>query len=343
MRLGVGIVGAGVAAQAIHLPALARLPGLYRVVAVTDVDAALAQVVGARAGARAVASVAELLADPEVDVVAICSPPHTHAAITLAACAAGKAGVLCEKPMATTAEDAAAMAAAADAAGIPLVVGAMHCYDPAWLAVSGAWEDFPGQVRTVRSSIVLPFNQRFEDWAAELERPQGAPAPPSAPGGEADTLRQRLLGLAIHDLPLVRRFLPRWRELEVVHAALLAPIGYLVLLASGDCLVELTGLMHDHWQPDWELEVVSPHARLRVTFPPSFVQAGSATARLADGPHGAVYGPYEQDGYQAEWRHLATCVSGKTKPAAASPGAVQDLEFALAVADAAAGFLGEPR
>lgn len=340
MTLGVGIVGAGVAAQAIHLPTLACLPDLYRVVAVTDVDTELAQSVAARAGARAVASVAELLADAEVDVVAICSPPRTHAAVTMAACAAGKAGVLCEKPMATTAEDAAAMTAAAGAAGIPLVVGAMHCYDPAWLAVSAAWDDFPGQVRTIRSSIVLPFNQRFEDWAAELERP---PAAAAAARDEADTLRQRLLGLAIHDLPLVRRFLPRWRDLAVVHAALLAPIGYLVLLASGDCLVELTGLMHDHWQPDWELEAVSPHARLHVTFPPSYVHAGSATARLVNGPRGTVYGPYGEDGYLAEWRHLAACARGETRPAAASPGAVEDLEFALTVADAAAGFLGEPR
>lgn len=341
MSLGVGIVGAGVAAQAIHLPTLACLPDLYRVVAVTDVDAGLAQLVAARAGARAAASVAELLADAEVDVVAICSPPHTHAAVTVAACAAGKAGVLCEKPMATTAEDAAAMAAAADTSGIPLVVGAMHCYDPAWLAVARAWDDFPDQVRTVRSSIVLPFNQRFENWAAELQRPQAAA--PAAALSEADTLRQRLLGLAIHDLPLVRRFLPRWRDVEVVHAALLAPIGYLVLLTSGGSLVELTGLMHDHWQPDWELEAASPRARLHVTFPPSYVQAGSATAQLANGASGTTYGPYDQDGYQAEWRHLAACARGETEPAAASPGAVQDLEFALAVADGAAGFLREPR
>jgi Oxidoreductase family, NAD-binding Rossmann fold len=43
---------------------------------------------------------------PEVGVVAICSPGQFHAAQVEAATAAGKRGILCEKPLATTVEEA---------------------------------------------------------------------------------------------------------------------------------------------------------------------------------------------------------------------------------------------
>jgi predicted dehydrogenase len=49
--------------------------------------------------------------DPEIDIVDICTPNDSHAEIALAAAAAGKA-VLCEKPLARSVEEAAAMAAA---------------------------------------------------------------------------------------------------------------------------------------------------------------------------------------------------------------------------------------
>ena len=47
--LGVGILGAGPATQAIHLPTLARHPDLFRVITVMDIDAAVAGSVAASA------------------------------------------------------------------------------------------------------------------------------------------------------------------------------------------------------------------------------------------------------------------------------------------------------
>src|SRR3954453_7660662 len=59
----------------------------------------------------------DVIARDDIDLVDICSPGDTHAEIALAALAAGK-HVLCEKPLANTVAEAAAMAdAAADAAG----------------------------------------------------------------------------------------------------------------------------------------------------------------------------------------------------------------------------------
>ena len=70
----------------------------------------------------ACASLAEALALPGVDVVAVATPPHTHCAIVLEAVAAGK-HVLCEKPFARDASEAQQMLDAAEKAGVVHLVG----------------------------------------------------------------------------------------------------------------------------------------------------------------------------------------------------------------------------
>ena len=64
----------------------------------------------------------ELIDDPTIDIIDVCTPPGTHAEISAAAARAGKA-VVCEKPMAANYADAAFAAAAADAAGVLNAIG----------------------------------------------------------------------------------------------------------------------------------------------------------------------------------------------------------------------------
>jgi phthalate 4,5-cis-dihydrodiol dehydrogenase len=119
--IGAGIIGLGEIGR-VHLASYQRARGA-RVVAVTDLDA------GARRGAAAVAgavdhrTVAELLADPQVDVVSVCVPHNLHLEIALAAIAAGK-HVLLEKPMAVTVAQCDEIIAAAEDAGV--TVGVSH-------------------------------------------------------------------------------------------------------------------------------------------------------------------------------------------------------------------------
>ncbi len=73
-------------------------------------------------GVTAYTDLDELLADPDIDLVDICLPPHLHHTAVVKALQAGK-HVLCEKPLALTADEALEMqaaarqAAGADAAG----------------------------------------------------------------------------------------------------------------------------------------------------------------------------------------------------------------------------------
>jgi predicted dehydrogenase len=181
--LGVGIIGGGLAAQAIHLPTLAKLGNQFRVARIMDVESTMAASVAARCGAKAAHSTEEVFEDPAVDVVAICSPHAFHAEQATAACRAGKPLVLIEKPLAATREQALEIVRAARETGTRVVVGAMHVYDPAYRAAGAAWTETRDEARHVHSAIYLPANDHFIDQATDR-----VPTPLPPPRGPIPTI-----------------------------------------------------------------------------------------------------------------------------------------------------------
>ena len=110
--IGVGLIGCGHVAELRHLPVLSRLASA-RVVAVADLDPNRAQRLGERfAVPRRYREPQQLLADQEVEVVAVLVPATDHTEVTIAALEAGK-HVLVEKPLATSLADGDRMIAAA--------------------------------------------------------------------------------------------------------------------------------------------------------------------------------------------------------------------------------------
>jgi len=71
----------------------------------------------------------ELIADPQIDVVDICTPNHLHAEMALAALAAGK-HVYCEKPLALDVRESATVAEAAKRAGVCNAIGFNYICNP---------------------------------------------------------------------------------------------------------------------------------------------------------------------------------------------------------------------
>ena len=106
MPWGVGVIGAGPGVAALHLPTLERLRDEFTVVHVADHGSGRAEELAGRLGAAASTGTEGLLADPAVEVLAICSPPGEHARQIREGIAAGVRAILCEKPLATTMEDA---------------------------------------------------------------------------------------------------------------------------------------------------------------------------------------------------------------------------------------------
>ncbi len=334
--LGVGILGAGPVTQAIHLPTLARLRDVFHVARIMDVDAAVAESVAGRVGAAWTTEIAEVLDDENVHVVVICSPHQFHAAQVIAACRAGKQAVLCEKPFAMTKAEAEEIAAVATGAKTPIIVGAMHTFDPGWLAAKEHWGDLLQNAHTLRYSIVLPPNPRYEDFATEvITRPQGLAADRSDPEVAAGMVYGGIMGLAIHDLPLVRVFCPDFENVEVLSCELPYPAGYLVNLRIGEKHVHVAAVNTHSWEPEWIFEAISDDQALRIDFTPSYVQAGSAIAVLRHGSESEVYGPYPMNGYEGEWRFLADLARGSAEPLDTKE-LINDLTFALDVAEKAA-------
>ncbi|MFJ4171271.1 Gfo/Idh/MocA family protein [Paenarthrobacter sp. NPDC089714] len=332
--LGVGILGAGPVTQAIHLPSLARLGNLLTVRHIMDVDPAVAESVAARVGATHSTSIDALLGDPEVDVVAICSPHQFHAAQVIAACRAGKKAVLCEKPFAWNAEEAAEISEVSEETGVPIIVGAMHTFDPGWLAAEANWGSLPETAHTIRSSIVLPPNARFEDFATEIiTRPAGGTPDYKDVEVIKGMLRGGIMGLAIHDLPLVRRFTPDFEEVEVLEARHVRPFGYVISLRTPTRTIELRAAMNNTWKPEWSFEAFSDEEAVRIDFTPSYVQAGSAVTTFSRRDETTVHGPFDHNGYEGEWRELAAIATGTKQPPSAQT-LIDDLTFALDIAEA---------
>ena len=121
-NLRVAVIGAGMIANAGHLPAWKNQPGA-EIVAVADLEEANARATALRYGIPSVyTDVGEMLGRQRPDLVIVCSPNHYHKEHALAALRAG-AHVLCEKPLATSCADAVEMFQAAEAAGKILYVG----------------------------------------------------------------------------------------------------------------------------------------------------------------------------------------------------------------------------
>jgi predicted dehydrogenase len=109
----VAVVGLGWIAERVHLPYFASADATT-VVGAFDVHEGRAIELCERFRVARLTSLDEILGSP-AEVIAICTPPNTHVGLVLAALAAGK-HVICEKPLATSAADARAIAAAAEAA-----------------------------------------------------------------------------------------------------------------------------------------------------------------------------------------------------------------------------------
>jgi predicted dehydrogenase len=118
-RIGFGLLGAGLIAP-FHAKAIQASPEC-RLVAASDLDAGRLEKLTAQFGCRAYATLAEMLADPEVQVVNVLTPNHLHYDAVVAAARAGK-HVLVEKPPAMSLAEVRGMIAAGEAAGVRIGV-----------------------------------------------------------------------------------------------------------------------------------------------------------------------------------------------------------------------------
>ncbi|WP_313458457.1 Gfo/Idh/MocA family oxidoreductase [Stenotrophomonas sp.] len=126
-KLGIAIIGTGMIG-AVHRRAALLTGAEVRGVVASSPERAreVAQAWNVPHGYR---DIEEVIADPQVQVVHVCTPNHLHRAMAQAALEAGK-HVICEKPLATTLDDAQALAALARSTGLVATVPFVYRYHP---------------------------------------------------------------------------------------------------------------------------------------------------------------------------------------------------------------------
>jgi predicted dehydrogenase len=321
--LRVALVGAGRAGLVHGRNLAAGVPGA-RLVAVADPVPEARQRAAAELGCRlTLADPLTAATDDGVDAVVIASPTFTHAAVAVAALQAGK-HILCEKPLASTLDEARRVQAAADGSGGALVMGFMRRFDAGFARAAeriraGDIGD-PVFVRSTGRGPGLP-----PEWAHDPQRSAGLIAEVNS-----------------HDLDTVR-----WlssREFQTVYAVgraakrpdLAARYPGFVDLVAVTCelsdggLAQVDGACPAGYGYDARVEVYGTEGVVMA----GDALAGSALLVRADG---AVTDPVRSwrelfaDAYRAEDAHLVRVARGEEEPRAGVADGVAALEAALAV------------
>ncbi|MBI2113657.1 MAG: Gfo/Idh/MocA family oxidoreductase [candidate division NC10 bacterium] len=169
--LALGLIGCGRIAQA-HLAAAAHLSGQVRLAGVADPVPGRADDAARRYSIPlATEDYRRLLEDPAVEAVIVTVPNDLHAAVVGDAAAAGK-HVLVEKPMALDAVSAREMVAAAEVAGVALMVGQSRRFPSAVLELVRRLPDL-GEIFRIHIAFLVSFPQPPTDWWRSEQRAGG--------------------------------------------------------------------------------------------------------------------------------------------------------------------------
>ncbi|MBI5117861.1 Gfo/Idh/MocA family oxidoreductase [Candidatus Poribacteria bacterium] len=353
-RVRVGFVGCGEAIQALHIPAVNSLASLYRISACSDSSAEVMQEVSTRTGARAISNPLDLIDDPNVDVVVIATPDSYHADFALAACKAKKKAVLVEKPMTLNARMGREISLASESSGVPVIVGYPHVYDPATRRAMELWgqnQSFRfGQFRTflgpnpkyTADDILQTIRPSATDrWPGLINQLSLVAACTEVLGTAVEIKHVAghmvLLGLVIHDIPVMRRFCGE--PVKVDYAAVRCQgiptselgIGVDVMFDYGYGRVFMQAEFEQMKVTDWGFKLHRDDMHVEVKFPPTYAAAAPSTCRTIyerDGmtveeTHGGRY----ENGFRCEWKHIHDVVTKRVEPLTSARDAVKDLEL----------------
>jgi len=132
----VGVIGCG-RIGLVHLGAITKSPNVEAVI-VSNPTISKAEAAASQYGvARFTSDAMDVITDPEVDAVWICSPSQYHAE-QIKACAKNKKDVFCEKPIATDLAETVEAINECNEAGVKLMIGLQRRFDPNFMRVKSA-------------------------------------------------------------------------------------------------------------------------------------------------------------------------------------------------------------
>jgi predicted dehydrogenase len=350
-KVRVGLVGTGVIAQVMHLHYLAELADRFDVAAVCDLNREGARACAQRYGIPAAyADWRELVAHPLDAVMVLTS--GSHAPIAEAAARVGR-HVFVEKPMCFSAAEGQAMVAAADAAGVVLMVGYPKRYDPAFARMREERDRLDGarllRVTTFESPFrpyighypLLPRVPLPTDIAEGLQADRDerirAAVGPRATELERQVYEMVLLDTLVHELNTVRGLLGEPTRLDYASLAL---DQVTVMLRFGDLpaaihWVDLPGIA----RYGMEFALYAPDRRLRLTFPSPFLRNEPAVLEIEGGTGGTgrSWRTEETAGYESGFKNelvafYDSIVTGRPPPTSGRDG-LRDVTLCQAIID----------
>lgn len=291
-ELKIAVVGCG-GIGAVHVKSWGKVEGA-QVVAACDADLTRAEATGARAYTGWEA----LLADGGFDAVDLCTPPHLHEPIAVAALERGLP-VLCEKPLARTPEEARRIVAAAERSGARLMTAFCHRFEPGIEFVRGLIrQDGIGRVLMFRNRFGTRFKGVEERWFSNAEIAGG--------GALMDTsvhsidLFRYLVGEVKAVSGAVNTFNPAIRGVEDSAA---------LLLVSEDGAI---GTIEASWMTPWSSNVVEVYGENGAAVVD--YDTGETRYRLQGDPDWTKAELVPGDRFVEELKHFASLLRGEATP-----------------------------
>ena len=302
-RLRVGVVGLGTIAQTMHLPNLALARDRYEVASLCDLsERALGFGLDLFPDAAATRDWRDVL-EHDLDAVLVLTP-GSHASIAVEAARRGL-HVFVEKPLCFSVAEGREMIAAAEQAGVVLMVGYMKRYDPAYERLAEELAAWPERPRLVR---VTTLEAPWQPYTAHVPRVAGDDVTPelladlladdeqrvAAAIGTVDPVLRRayrawLLDSMVHEFNAVRGLLGEPTELRFADVWGEA-VGVTVTLAFAEeteCVlmwVDLPGLT----RYEQEFAVYASDRRAVLRFPSPFLRNAPASLALEGGVPGGI-------------------------------------------------------
>ena len=290
------------------------------------------------------------LISADLDAVLILTP-GSHAPIAIAAAEAGR-HVLVEKPMCFSVAEGHAMIAAAERAGVTLMVAYNKRYDPAYCRLQDATKDLPN-VRLVRvttlESPYQPYVGHYRvhkpaapsaELAARFETDNAARI--TAAIGGADPLSRRayhlvLLDSMVHEFNAIRGVLGEPDRLEFAD---IREHGLTAILRFGEtqCVVswvDLPGMA----RYQMEFSFYALDKRLALSFPSPFLRSMPTLLTIEAGEPGSprAWRTEETTSYAESFKqellHFHDCVTAGRAPVTSGADALRDIALCQAVVD----------
>ncbi len=298
-QLRVGVIGAGLIAQVMHLPYLNELDELFEVRALCDSSRKVVDACGARFGVERRFTDWRRLIEEDLDAVLVLTS-GSHAPVAVAAAETGK-HVFVEKPMCYSIAEGTEMLDAAERSQVVLMVGYPKRYDRAYRRTCeevGRLHDLRFVRLTTMESPIQPYVAHYplvrgDDielaqitaWRADSDRRVAAAV------GELSELGRRtyelvLLGSMVHELNLLRGILG---EPSAVEFASMRDTSMNVILEFGGVECTLTWLdLPGIARYEMEVCFYDPGERVRLAFPSPFLRSAPTLVDVETGELGGV-------------------------------------------------------